>query len=68
MNQQIITEPEFKKLEQRLKYDWFLLKLYSMFQELSRRSIETGFWLKKFLIRTQNIQTQVCFLSLGCKF
>ena len=49
MNQQIITEPEFKELEQRLKYDWFLLKLYSMFQELSRRSIETGFWLKKIL-------------------
>ena len=58
MNQQIITEPEFKELEQRLKYDWFLLKLYSMFQELSRRSIETGFWLKKnikFGLRTPSL-------------
>ena len=27
-----------------LKYGWCLLELYSMFQDLSRRSIETGFW------------------------
>ena len=27
----------------RLKYAWFRLKLYSMFQDLSRRSIEFGF-------------------------
>ena len=26
-----------------LKYGWFHLKLYSMSQDLSRRSIETGF-------------------------
>jgi len=31
-------EAEFKE------YDWFHLKLYSMFQDLSRRSIKTGFW------------------------
>ena len=43
-------EAEFKefdrrlKFETRLKYGWFHLKLYSMFQDLSRRSIETGFW------------------------
>ena len=38
------TEAEFKEFEPRLKYSWFHLKLYSMFQDLSRRSIETGFW------------------------
>ena len=42
-------ETEFKEFERRLKfkprlkYGWFHLKLYSMFQDLSRRSIETGF-------------------------
>ena len=43
-------ETEFKEFERRLKfklrlkYGWFHLNLYSMFQYLSRRSIETGFW------------------------
>ena len=43
-------EAEFKEFERRLKfkprlkYGWFHLKLYSMFQDLSRRSIEAGFW------------------------
>ena len=44
-------EAKFKQFEQRLqfksrhKYGWFHLESYSMFQEdLSRRSIETGFW------------------------
>ena len=36
-------EAEFKEFEPRLKYGWFHLKLYSMFQDLSRRSIETDF-------------------------
>jgi len=42
-------EAEFKELEQRLKfepqlkYGWFHLKLYYIFQNLSRRLIETGF-------------------------
>ena len=46
-------EAEFKefepklKIETRLIYGWFHLKLYSMFQDLSRRSIETGFWRVK---------------------
>ena len=46
----IQSEAEFKEIERRLKfkpwlkYGWFHLKLYSMFQDLSRRSIETGFW------------------------
>ena len=31
---------EFKP---QLKYGWFHLKFYSIFQDLSRRSIETGF-------------------------
>ena len=44
------TEAEFKEFEPllkfkpRLKYGWFHLNLYSIFQDLSRRSIETGFW------------------------
>jgi len=39
---------EFKEFEPRLKfkpwlkYGWFHLKSYSMFQDLSQRSIETG--------------------------
>ena len=43
-NLNIQTEAEFKEFEPRLKYGWFHLKLYSIFQDLSRRSIETGFW------------------------
>ena len=44
------SEAEFKefepwlKFQTRLKFGWFHLKLYSMFHDLSRRSIETGFW------------------------
>jgi len=43
-------EVEFKefyprlKFKPRLKYSWFHLKLYSMFQDLSRCLVETGFW------------------------
>ena len=33
-------EAEFKEF----KYGWSQFKLYSMFQDLSRRSTETGFW------------------------
>ena len=36
-------EAEFKEFEPRLKFGWFHLKLNSIFQDLSRRSIETGF-------------------------
>ena len=36
-------EAELKKFESRLKYGWFHLKLYLIFQDLSRRSIKTGF-------------------------
>ena len=42
-------EAEFKefdprlKFKPRLKYGWFHLKLYSIFQDLSRCSIQTGF-------------------------
>ena len=45
----IIIEAEFKEFEPRFKvkprltYGWFYLKLYSIFQDLSRRSFETGF-------------------------
>ena len=37
-----LNDAEFKEFEPRLKFDLFLLKLYSIFQNLSRRSIETG--------------------------
>ena len=43
-------EGEFKEFESRLKfklrfkYGWFHLKFYLIFQNLRRRSIETGFW------------------------
>jgi len=37
-------EAEFKEFELWLKYGWFHLKLYSDFKDLSRRSVETGFW------------------------
>ena len=46
----LYSEAEFKefdprlKFETRLKYGWFHLKLHSIFQSLSRRLIETGFW------------------------
>ena len=42
------TGVEFKEFEPwlkfktRLKYAWIRLKLHSMFQDLSRRSIKTG--------------------------
>ena len=45
-----ISEVELKKFESWLKFEtqlkngWFHLKLYSMFQDLSRRSIEIGIW------------------------
>ena len=38
------TEAEFKEFEPRLKYGWFHLKLYSIFQDLSGQLIKTGFW------------------------
>jgi len=44
-NSKVMTsEAEIKEFEPRLKYGWFHLKSYSMFHDLSRRSIETGFW------------------------
>ena len=47
-----LKEPvaEFKEFERRFKFKprlkcgWFPLKLYQMFQDLSRRLIKTGFW------------------------
>ena len=46
----VSQEAEFKEFESRLKFKlrlktgWVHLKLYSIFQDLSRRSIKTGFW------------------------
>ena len=45
-----MPEAEFKEFEPRLKfklrvkYGWSHLKLHLIFQDLSRRAIETGFW------------------------
>ena len=44
-----LPKAEFKEFEPRLtfetqlKYGWFHFKLFSMFQDSSRRSIKTGF-------------------------
>ena len=51
-------EPRFK-FKLRLKYGWFHLKLYSIFQVLSRRSIKTGFW---------GFQTRLKFNKFGLSF
>ena len=32
----VYSAADFKEFEPRLKYDWFHLKLYIMFQDLSR--------------------------------
>ena len=40
----VYPEAEFKEFESRLKYGWFHLKLYSIFQDLSQCSIETDSW------------------------
>ena len=34
---------EIKQFEPQLKFGWFYLKCYSIFQDLRQRSIETGF-------------------------
>ena len=34
-----LSEAEFKEFEPQFNYDWFPVKLYLMFQDLSRRSI-----------------------------
>ena len=50
MQEGVTSEAELKEFEPRLKfklqlkYGWFYLKLYSIFKDLIRRSIETGFW------------------------
>ena len=60
----MISEAEFKEFEPRLKfktrlkYGWFHLKLYSMFQDLSWRSIETGF----------RFETRLKFTKFGHQF
>ena len=46
----------FKEFEPPLKYGWFHLKLYSMFQDLSGRSIETGF---------SGFKTRLKFIKFG---
>ena len=39
----LYPEAEIKEFLPRVKYGWFHLKLYKIFQDLSQRSIETGF-------------------------
>ena len=41
----------------RLKYGWLHLKLYSRFQDLSRRSIEIVFWRILDATRIHKIRT-----------
>ena len=60
--QNLNFEPRLK-FETRLKYGWFHLNLYSVFQDLRRRSIETGFGgfetrlkFNKFGLRTPLIE------------
>ena len=61
-------EAEFKEFESRLKfkprlkYDWFQLKLYTFFQDLSRRSIEPG----RFETRLKFIKFGHWINSQGC--
>ena len=43
LNYNTSSEAEFKEFETRLKHDWFHFKLYSVFRDLSRQSIATGF-------------------------
>ena len=50
------SEAEFKEFEPRLKYGWFYLKLYSIFKDLSRETIETGFW---------GFETRLKFIKFG---
>ena len=40
----ILVVAEFKEFKPRLKQAWFQLKLYSVFRDLSRRSIGNGYW------------------------
>ncbi len=45
-NFKTISKPksEFNKFEPQFKHEWFRLKLYLLFRDLSRLSIGTGFW------------------------
>ena len=58
----IFSEAEFKEFEPRfkfkprLKFCWFHLNLYSIFQDLSRRSIKTVFG---------GFETRLKFIKLG---
>ena len=59
------TEAEFKEFEPqfkfkpRLKYGWFNLKLYKIFQDLCRRIIETGFGDLRRSLHSLNSDTAV---------
>ena len=58
-----LTESEIKKFEPRLKYGGFHLKLYSIYQDLGWRSIETGFWgfeTLKFIKFGHSIPLKAC--------
>ena len=61
-------EAKFKKFEPwlkfkpRVKYGWFYLKLYYIIQDLSRRSIDTGFWGILDKTNSLNSDTHKCFL------
>ena len=62
------SEAEFKEFEQRftfkprLKFGWFHLNLYWIFQDLNRRSIETGALLKPAF---GGFETRLKFIKFG---
>ena len=49
-------EAEFKEFEPRLKFGWFHIN--SLFQDLSRRLIKTGFWRILYAASILKIRTQ----------
>ena len=55
----IHPEAEFKEFEPRLKYGWLHFKSYSMFQDLSWRSIKPFFG---------GFETRLRFIKFGLSF
>ena len=49
----------------RLKHCWFHLKLNSVFQDLSRRSIGTGFWRFSDAVKILEIRPQFNLYSIS---
>ena len=53
----MFTVAEFKEFERRFKYGWFHLKLYQMFQDLSRlKFLKFHLWMSK---KTESTETNI---------